>query len=160
MSSAASGTLDLLRRLIAIDSVNPELVPGAAGEAAAARFAAEWLAARDVPGGFGVRTLEHGPGRTSVLAVARGTGGGRSLMLNGHLDTVALSSYDGDGLRPAERDGNLYGRGAYDMKSGVAAVMTAAAAAAAAPHRGDIVVALVADEEWARPAPRRCCARW
>jgi len=137
----------LLRRLITIDSVNPGLVPGAAGEAAAARFAAEWLAGQS--GGFAVRVLDHGAGRASVLAVAPGSGGGRSLMLNGHLDTVALSSYDGDGLGPVERDGNVYGRGAYDMKSGIAAIMVAAAEAAAAPHRGDIVVALVADEEWA-----------
>ena len=144
--TSETAALGLLRRLIAIDSVNPGLVPGAAGEATAARFAAEWLAGQS---GFAVRVLEHGAGRASVLGVARGTGGGRSLMLNGHLDTVALSSYDGDGLGPAERDGNLYGRGAYDMKSGVAAIMVAAAAAAAAPHRGDIVVALVADEEWA-----------
>jgi acetylornithine deacetylase len=144
--TSETATLGLLRRLIAIDSVNPGLVPGAAGEAAAARFAAEWLASQS---GFAVRMLEHGAGRASVLGVARGTGGGRSLMLNGHLDTVALSSYDGDGLGPAERDGNLYGRGAYDMKSGIAAIMVAAAAAASAPHRGDIVVALVADEEWA-----------
>jgi acetylornithine deacetylase len=140
--TAAAG---LLRRLIAIDSVNPGLVPGAAGEAAAARFAAEWLAGT---GGFEVRLLEHDGGRASVLAIARGTGGGRGLMLNGHIDTVALSSYDGDGLGPDERDGNVYGRGSYDMKSGVAAIMVAAAAAAAAPHRGDIAVALVADEEW------------
>lgn len=69
-------------------------------------------------------------------------------MLNGHLDTVSLASYDGDGLTAEERDGNLYGRGAYDMKSGVGAIMMAAATAAAHPHAGDIVVALVADEEW------------
>lgn len=136
--------VELTRRLIAIDSVNPALVPGGAGEAAIAEFTAAWLAGH----GFDCRLLEHGPGRASVLAVAHGAGGGRSLMLNGHLDTVALSSYDGDGLDPVVADGAVHGRGAYDMKSGVAACMVAAAAAAArSPHRGDIVVALVADEE-------------
>jgi acetylornithine deacetylase len=70
-------------------------------------------------------------------------------MFNGHLDTVALSTYDGDGLDPVVIDDNLHGRGAYDMKSGVAAGMVAAANAAQSPHRGDIVVALVADEEHA-----------
>ena len=133
----------LTRRLIAVDSVNPALVPGGAGEAAIAGVTAAWLSGQ----GFDVRLLEHGPGRVSVLAVARGTGGGRSLMLNGHLDTVALSSYDGDGLDPVVADGDLGGRGAYDMKSGVAACMVAAATAAQSPHRGDVVVALVADEE-------------
>jgi acetylornithine deacetylase len=135
--------VELTRRLIAVDSVNPALVPGGAGEAAIADSTAAWLSAH----GFDCRLLEHGPGRVSVLAVARGTGGGRSLMLNGHLDTVALSSYDGDGLVPVVVDDELHGRGAYDMKSGVAACMVAAATAARAPHRGDIVVALVADEE-------------
>lgn len=138
-------TIDLLARLIGIDSVNPDLVGGGAGEEEIARFAAEWLDAR----GFDCALIDSAPGRTSVLAVARGSGSGRSIMLNGHLDTVALSSYSGDGLAPVVRDGNIYGRGAYDMKSGIAAIMMAAAAAASQPHKGDIVVALVADEEWA-----------
>ncbi|MCD2440947.1 ArgE/DapE family deacylase [Agromyces sp. SYSU K20354] len=135
--------LDLLRRLIEIDSVNPALVPGGAGEARIADAVADWLGER----GFDCRRLEAVPGRPSILAVAHGTGGGRSLMLNGHLDTVSLASYDGDGLDPVIRDGRLHGRGAYDMKSGLAAMMVAAARAHQEPHRGDIVLALVADEE-------------
>lgn len=140
-----AATVELLRRLIAIDSVNPDLVPGGAGEAAVAAYVADWLAAQ----GFRCRTIAPAPGRASVIATAPGTGGGRSLMLNGHLDTVSLASYDGDGLAAVERDGNLHGRGAYDMKSGLAAMMVAAARAATAEHRGDIVLALVADEEYA-----------
>lgn len=138
-------TVELTRQLIAIDSVNPDLVPGGAGESAIAELTADWLTQR----GFECRLLEPSPGRVSVLAIAAGTGGGRSIMLNGHLDTVALSSYDGDGLVPEVRDGELHGRGAYDMKSGVAAIMMAAASAATDPRTGDIVVALVADEEYA-----------
>jgi len=68
-------------------------------------------------------------------------------MLNGHLDTVSLESYDGDGLDPVVADGRLHGRGIYDMKAGLAAMMVAAARVAARPHRRDIVLALVADEE-------------
>lgn len=143
--AAGLDPVELTRRLITIDSVNPTLVPGGAGEAAVAEATAAWLSAH----GFDCRLLEHGAGRVSVLAVARGTGSGsgRSLMLNGHLDTVALSSYDGDGLDAVVADGEIHGRGAYDMKSGVAACMVAAATAARSPHRGDIVIALVADEE-------------
>ena len=100
--------VELTRRLIAVDSVNPALVPGGAGDATIADSTAAWLSAH----GFDCRLLEHGPGRVSVLAVARGSGGGRSLMLNGHLDTVALSSYDGDGLDPVVADGAVHGRGA------------------------------------------------
>ncbi len=136
-------TVELTRRLIAVDSVNPALVPGGAGEGRIADMVTGWLTGQ----GFTCRRLEATPGRPSVLATAAGTGGGSSLMLNGHLDTVSLASYEGDGLEPVIRDGRVYGRGAYDMKSGVAAIMVAAARAHEVPHRGDIVLALVADEE-------------
>jgi acetylornithine deacetylase len=137
-------TLALLERLIAIDSANPDLGSGP-GETAIADFTTDWLTRR----GFECHRLEARAGRPSVVGVHAGTGGGRSLMLNGHLDTVTLASYDGDGLTPRRADGRLYGRGAYDMKSGLAAMMTAAAEVAARPHRGDVVLALVADEEYA-----------
>nr|WP_232483105.1 M20/M25/M40 family metallo-hydrolase [Brevibacterium yomogidense] len=136
-------TADLLR----IDSVNPGLVPGGAGEARIADFVMQWLRAR----GFECTRVEPTPGRPSVLAVARGTGSedglGGGIMLNGHLDTVSLDSYDGDGLDPRIGDGRIHGRGTYDMKAGVAAMMVAAARVAAEPHARDIVLALVADEE-------------
>src|SRR5699024_3568232 len=105
--------------LIAIDSSNPGLVPGAAGERRIARYVTEWLRAR------GFRCRRIGPSsRPSVLATHRGSGGGRSLMLNGHLDTVSLDSYEGGaGLHPVHDGANIYGRGAYDMKSGLAAMM-------------------------------------
>lgn len=135
--------VDLATELIRIDSVNPTLAPGGAGEAEIARYTSRWLERR----GFDCELLEDGSGRPSVLAVAPGTGGGRSVMLNGHLDTVSLASYDGDGLEPLVIGDRLQGRGAYDMKSGVAAIMVAAGRVAAQNHRGDIVVALVADEE-------------
>lgn len=140
----ASAPALLLARLIAIDSVNPDLVPGGAGEAAVADYCGGWLAAR----GFEVHRLERRPGRPSLVAVARGTGGGRSLMLNGHLDTVGLADYAGDPLEPRVAEGRMYGRGTFDMKGGIAAMMTAAArAVAAGPLRGDVLVACVADEE-------------
>ncbi|MEU6511564.1 M20/M25/M40 family metallo-hydrolase [Streptomyces sp. NPDC046942] len=98
--------------------------------------------------GFEVHRLEKRPGRPSLVAIARGTGTGRSLMLNGRLDTVGLASYDGDPLGPRIRDGRMYGRGAFGMKGGIAAMMVAAARATAhGPLRGDVVVACVADEE-------------
>jgi acetylornithine deacetylase len=134
----------LLAQLISIDSSNPDLGAGAAGESAIADFVSGWLA----PRGFDIHRLEGTPGRPSVVAVATGTGGGRSLMLNGHLDTVTLAGYDGDPLVPVIRDGSMHGRGAFDMKSGLAAMMVAAAKASGEPHAGDIILALVADEEF------------
>jgi acetylornithine deacetylase len=135
---------ELLAELIAIDSSNPDLVVGAAGESEIADAVSNWLR----PRGFQIHRLEERPGRPSIVAVAAGSGGGRSLMLNGHLDTVTLAGYDGDPLRPEVRDGSLHGRGAFDMKSGIAAMMVAAADAASRPHAGDIILALVADEEY------------
>lgn len=140
-----SEIVSLLSDLVAIDSVNPDLVPGAAGEATIADFCQRWLAER----GLEVHRLESRPGRPSIVAIARGTGGGRSLMLNGHYDTVGLSGYAGDPLEPRIADGRLYGRGAYDMKSGVAAAMVAATRARQKRLSGDVVIALVADEEFA-----------
>ena len=71
-------------------------------------------------------------------------------MLNGHLDTVGLAGYDGDPLDPRIRDGKMFGRGTFDMKGGIAAMMVAAARATArGPLRGDVIVACVADEEHA-----------
>jgi acetylornithine deacetylase len=134
----------LLSRLIALQSVNPGLVSGGAGERAVADFCSGWLGTR----GFEVHRLEKRPGRPSIVAIARGTGGGRSLMLNGHIDTVSLADFDGDPLDAQVRDGKLYGRGAFDMKGGIAAMMIAAARATTrGPLRGDVLLACVADEE-------------
>ena len=86
---------ELLKELVSINSVNPDLVPGAAGEIEIAVFCTQWLAAR----GFEVHRLEERKGRPSVVGIAKGRGGGRSLMFNGHLDTVTHAGYDGDPLR-------------------------------------------------------------
>jgi acetylornithine deacetylase len=151
-----SEVLDLLGKLVAINSVNPDLVPGAAGEAAIAEFCADWFARR----GFEVHRLEERRGRPSIVGVARGAGGGRSLMFNGHTDTVTLAGYGGDPLAAERRGGRLYGRGAFDMKSGVAAMMAAAARAKASGLAGDIIVACVADEEHASFGTEEVVARF
>ncbi|HEU4849527.1 MAG TPA: M20/M25/M40 family metallo-hydrolase [Terrimesophilobacter sp.] len=135
--------IELARDLIRIDSVNSDLVAGAAGETAIAGWCADWLGAR----GFEVHRLGTAQHPT-VVGIARGTGGGRSLMLNGHLDTVGVASYNGDPFAAEVRDGRLFGRGAFDMKTGVAAILVAAARAAADDLAGDIIVTLVADEEF------------
>lgn len=137
--------IELLASLVSIDSVNPDLVPGAGGEGAIADFCAGWLAGRGVE----VHRLESRPGRPSIVGVHRGTGGGRSIMLNGHYDTVTLAGYDGDPLEPRIENGKVFGRGSFDMKGGLAAAMAVTARAAALDQRGDVLVACVADEEYA-----------
>jgi acetylornithine deacetylase len=129
---------DLTAQLVAIDSVNPSLVPGGAGERELAEFVAGWCADR------GLEVEVVGGERPSVIATKRGSGGGRSLLLNGHLDTVGVAGMEAP-LEPHVEDGRLYGRGSYDMKGALAAIMLAAAEA---PElRGDVIVTLVADEE-------------
>ncbi len=114
----------LLSDLVEIDSVNPDLVPGAAGEAAVANYVADWLARA----GLEVEVEEVAPGRPNVIGVLRGSGGGRSLLLNAHMDTVGVAGMENPHT-PVIRGNRLYGRGAYDMKSGLAIAMIAAAQA-------------------------------
>lgn len=133
---------ELTRRLVAIDATNPSLVPGGAGEQAIASSIAAWLRAR----GFDVRLVGAHPARPSVLARRRGTGGGLTLLLAGHLDTVGGTG-GGAGPHAAPDPDRIVGRGAYDMAGGLAAAMVAAAAA---PRDlpGDLVLAFAADEEF------------
>src|SRR5438132_1660093 len=134
----------LLAELVAIESINPELVPGGSGEAGIARFVAGWLERA----GLEVEMPEAAPGRPNVLARARGTGGGRTLLLNAHMDVVGVDGM-ADPFTPRIEGDRMYGRGAYDMKAGLAAIMVAGAAAAGRGLAGDVVVAAVCDEEFA-----------
>jgi acetylornithine deacetylase len=135
-----------LADLIRINSINPSLVPGAPGEAAIATYVAHALRRL----GLGVTTLESYPGRPSVVGRLRGAGGGRSLMLNAHLDTVGVVGMP-DPMTPIVRNGRMHGRGAYDMKGSLAACLAAVKALVDAnlALRGELVLAAVADEEYA-----------
>ena len=149
--------VDLLRHLVAIDSVNPSLVEGGAGEAAMAHFIGEWMR----HAGFDVRVDEIAPGRVNVVAVAEGVGGGPTRMLCGHTDTVGVDGMAAP-FAPDIRDGRLYGRGAQDMKGGVAAMMAGAAAWLTAGRRGSgrVIVAAVADEEYASIGAEAVAREW
>jgi acetylornithine deacetylase len=138
--------LRLLRDLVAIDSVNPSLVPGGAGEAVIVDRIAATLGAA----GLDVEITEVAPGRSNVVGVLEGRAPGRTLMFCGHTDTVGVEGMSAP-LDPIERDGRLYGRGAQDMKSGVAAMVHAAASIAETGglETGRLLVAAVADEEYA-----------
>ncbi|KAI0906396.1 tryptophan synthase beta subunit-like PLP-dependent enzyme [Ustulina deusta] len=134
----------LTQTLVQIDSVNPTLVPvPGGGETAIARYIKAWLEHRDIESHW----IEPIQDRPSVVGVVRGTGGGKSLMFNGHIDTVTLSGYDGDPLSGHIKDGKLYGRGAADMKGGVAAGLVALASVQGLGLSGDVIFAGVADEE-------------
>lgn len=132
----------LARTLVRIDSRNPTLVPGGPGETAVAQALAGTLESW----GLRVEMYDAAPGRPNVVARA-GRGRGRSLMLNGHVDVVGVEGMSHAPFAGEERAGKLYGRGAADMKGGIASMCAAAARAAARGIDGEVIIAAVADEE-------------
>ena len=139
-----SDVAELTGRLVEIESINPDVVAGGSGELGLARFVAEWCERAELE----TTLTELRPGRANVVAAARGSGGGRSLMLNAHLDTVGVDGMT-DPFVPRIEAGRLYGRGAQDMKGSLAACMLAAADAKRRRLCGDVIVTAVADEELA-----------
>src|SRR4051794_16826794 len=134
---------DLLARLVAIDSRNPLLDAQGPGEGAIAAVVAEYLRMA----GLDVTLIETIAGRPSVIARLRGAVGGPALLLNAHLDTVGFGAMAAP-LTPRIEDGRLYGRGAYDMKGGLAAVLAAAAQLAQGQSLGgDMGITAVGGEE-------------
>ncbi|MBI2975800.1 MAG: M20/M25/M40 family metallo-hydrolase, partial [Chloroflexi bacterium] len=138
--------LGALADLVGINSINPSLTPGGAGEGNIAEYVARALRAL----GLEVDTYEPVPGRPSVVGALKGQGGGKSLMLNAHMDTVGVDGMP-DPFTAAVRDGKVFGRGAYDMKGSLAACLATAKAVAQSGERlkGDLLIAAVADEEFA-----------
>ena len=136
---------DLTAALVAIDSRNPTLVPGAPGEHEAAIFLARLLESW----AFRVVTQEVVPGRYNVIARSgNASARARSLMLNGHLDVVGVEGMSHPPFTPDVECGRMYGRGSADMKSGIAAMCVAARDAAASGIAGEVIITLVVDEEY------------
>ncbi|CAO1638332.1 unnamed protein product [Parajaminaea phylloscopi] len=144
-AAQVSEVITLTQKLTQIVSTNTTLSsePGT-GERAVAEFVSSWLTGR----GFEIRKVPTADAaRPSVLAVKRGSGGegAKSILFNGHIDTVSVAGYKGDPLSGEIRDGRVWGRGSADMKGGLAAAMVAAANTDGL--RGDVWIAAVADEE-------------
>lgn len=134
----------LTQSLVAIDSRNPDLVPGGPGEAACAHHLADVLS----QWGFAVSVQEIAPNRCNVLARV-GPSGRSPLILNGHLDVVGTDNMVHEPFEPNIRDGKLFGRGSTDMKSGIASMCVAAARAATrGALASEIIIAAVCDEEF------------
>ncbi|MGH2830325.1 MAG: M20/M25/M40 family metallo-hydrolase [Actinomycetota bacterium] len=135
---------DRLRRLVAIDSVNPSLSGDARGEDAIARvIASECRAA-----GMDARLDDVVSGRPNVVVHIRGARPGRLLLLNGHMDTVSVTGMSEPFGGRVDGD-RLYGRGAYDMKGSLAAMIEAGMVVARRGlPAGELVLAFVIDEEF------------
>ncbi len=135
-----------LADLVQINSINPTLVKDSAGETAIATY----LRRQMTNIGLDVCVHEATAGRPSVVGRLRGSGSGPSLMFNGHTDTVGVDGMSGPFDAGLNGD-RLFGRGAYDMKGGLAACLAAAKSLKDAGLRlaGDLFIAAVADEEYA-----------
>ena len=139
-------TIDLLCQLVQIDSVNPTLSPGSQGEGEIAAFVSALLE----DAGIEARLQEVAPGRPNVIGRLAGSGDGRTLVLNAHLDTVTVEGMQ-DPFSGRIEEGKLFGRGAWDTKGGLAAGLSVLLAIHEAPLSlaGDLVVVGAADEEYA-----------
>jgi acetylornithine deacetylase len=149
---ARGDAVALTRELVRVDSRNPTLVSGAPGEARAAHLLADVLTSW----GFRVELREAAPGRPNVIAragSAQAQHGAPSLLFNGHIDVVGVEGMAHAPWDGVERDGRIYGRGATDMKAGVAAMCAAAVRAVdtrgdAGGLNGEIILTAVVDEEY------------
>jgi acetylornithine deacetylase len=147
--------LPVLEALVRIDSRNPQLVPDGPGERAIADYCRDWLLAA----GAEAWLDEVAPGRWNAVGRVRG-GPGPTLVLCAHLDTVAVDGMTIPPFEPGLRAGRLYGRGSYDMKGGVAAILAALKWLADSPPPGTVLAALVADEEYASIGARDFARRY
>lgn len=139
--------VDVLLSLVRTKSVNPGIY-----EEAMAERVSDWLE----PTAAEVHIVEMAPGRPSVAAVIRGSGEGPTLVLNGHMDTVPIDEetlWESDPFEGDVRDGYVYGRGACDMKAGLAVQIGVAhhMSALAPEMRGSLVLQFAAGEECAEP---------
>jgi acetylornithine deacetylase/succinyl-diaminopimelate desuccinylase-like protein len=143
MADLQQETTEVLQRLIRFNTVNP---PGSE------RPAQEYLAALLRDAGFEIELLGRTEERPNLVARLRGTGGGPTLCLLSHVDTVLADAgeWRHDPWSGDVADGFLWGRGALDMKSQTAAEVAAAVALAREgwrPASGDLLVVAVVDEE-------------
>jgi acetylornithine deacetylase len=146
MSIDTTLTTHYLQEMVRINSINPGLDPNGAGEGQIAR----WLVNTCESLGLDVHLQETAPGRPNVIARWPGSGGGKSLLLTGHTDTVSVENMLGDPFDARIEDGRLYGRGSYDMKGGLASILGAVAALRASGFQpaGDLWLGFVTDEEY------------
>jgi acetylornithine deacetylase len=144
-SLSRPAVLEILQELIRTPSVNPSLSPEEAhGEEAIAKVAQNWL----ITNGVKSWLEEVAPGRPNAVAEV-GKGRGPTLVFCAHLDTVGTKGMTILPFAPKVEGNRVYGRGSYDMKGSAAAVMSAVVALAHDNLSGRVLVALVADEEYA-----------
>jgi len=153
----ADSTIQFLRDLIAINSVNPSLVHEAAGE----NEIATAIAAKLRAGSVDVKIEQVVPDRANVFGVLEGKQEGRSLMWCGHMDTVGVAGMESP-FDPIEKEGRIYGRGSQDMKGGLAAMIGAILDLSknGGLPAGRLILAAVVDEEYASIGAEALVRTW
>ncbi|MFW9809573.1 MAG: M20/M25/M40 family metallo-hydrolase, partial [Candidatus Thorarchaeota archaeon] len=141
-----SSLLSRLKELVTIESINPSLVKGGSGETLVADYIADQLDTM----GADVTLQRFDSNRVNVIGVLRGDGDGQTLMLNGHMDTVGTTGMEIDPFNPVYKDGKVFGRGAFDMKASLSAMLSVGEVFLQSNEQlsGDLVLAFVADEEY------------
>lgn len=154
MNSVSPSAVEILGHLVSFPTVNP---PGT--EAGGQRWVADLLRSWNLE----VDVFDVFPDRPNVVGVLKGTGGGRSIMLNGHIDVVPpgdLKSWTGDPYTMRVDGDRLIGRGVTDMKGGMAGMLAAIRKVQqAGPLRGDVIFESVIGEERGEPGTKRCVER-
>ena len=135
----------LLKKLIQIKSVNPNTENGN-GEAEISNFIADYLESSKIE----VHTQSVTDDRFNVIGILKGEGKGPGLMLNGHMDTVGVKGMAIDPFKPSVKRDNIHGRGACDMKGGLAGMITAMKGLtdSGINLKGDLLFSGVVDEEY------------
>lgn len=139
--------LKLLQDMIKIESVNPTLVKEGSGESEIAYFLGDYI--KDL--GIDVKYQKVIDDRINTIGILKGKGKGKNLMLNGHTDTVSIEDMQIEPLNPIYKKGKVFGRGAYDMKGGIASQIMAIQSIVESnlELEGDVILTFVADEEYA-----------
>jgi acetylornithine deacetylase len=139
--------LDLLQELIKIESINPSLANEGSGESAIADYIGNYL--KNL--GLEIQYQKLGEKRKNIVGILKGSDKGQTLMLNGHTDTVSAKEMEIEPFNPSFENGQVYGRGSLDMKSGLAAMIMAIQSIIESDLKlkGTVVSAFVADEEYA-----------
>jgi len=149
--------VSLLKDMVSINSVNPNIERGT-GEIELSNFIADYLEKI----GLEVHTQDVIDGRFNVIGILKGSGSGRSLMFNGHTDTVGVRNMTIDPFKPFIEDDKLHGRGACDMKGSIAAMMIALKTLAESDVelKGDVLLSTVVGEEYDNVGTRKLVSEY
>jgi acetylornithine deacetylase len=136
----------VLKELIQIESVNPSLVSGGSGEKKIAEYIHAYMKK------LGIKTIKQNvvSNRFNVIGILSGKGSGKTLLLNGHMDTVGITGMEIDPLKARDKNGYISGRGSADMKSGISAMLASCEAILSSRIilGGDVIFSFVIDEEY------------